>query len=168
MKQTMIAVCAAAALGFTVPIAAQSTTTASTTTAQASTTDRKDVTITGCLQKNKSGGFWLTGAKMARAGIASSTTAPTTTADSSTTADAVGTSGSHASTTTAPASKIGVVYNLESGHDLDRFVNQQVAVTGHPKDTTSGDELKGTTSDHEMHARDFDVASVKMVGTSCK
>jgi hypothetical protein len=153
MTRTFLGVCAAAALGFTTSIAAQ---TPTTTTAPKN--DEKAMTITGCLEKNKSGGFWLTNAMVAEAGstgaAATGTTASTTTAETTT-----GTSGSHAATSAK-------TFNLE-GKDLDKFVGQQVEVMGHPKSGTSGDEVKGTTGP-EKEARDFDVKSVKMIASSCR
>ena len=59
------------------------------------------------------------------------------------------------------------LWNLENGHDLDRYLNQQIEVTGRAKKDTSGDELKGTTG-HEMQARDFDVKSVTRIADSCR
>jgi hypothetical protein len=163
MHRTFIAACAASLISVGMPVLAQSTPTttgqSSTTTAQRSD---KDMTITGCLEKNKSGGFWLTESE---SGSASSTT---TTA---------GTSGSAATTTGGAATTTGDkdtrramanhLWNLENGHDLDKYVNQKIQVTGRAKKDTSGDELKGTTG-HEAQARDFDVKSVTVIASSCK
>jgi hypothetical protein len=156
MKRTFIALCTASALGLAVPLIAQST----TTTAKY---DDKDTTITGCVQKNKSGGFWLTDAMPASKGSASSSTT------ASSTSGTTGTTGS--ATTTADDKDISRaashrMWNLENAHDLDRYVNQKIEVTGRAKKDTSGDELVGTTG-REMQARDFDVKSVTLVATSC-
>jgi hypothetical protein len=171
MKRTLIALCAASAVAMTAPLMGQ----AQTTTADSA----KDMTLTGCLQKNKSGGYWLTNVS---AGDASASAAATTTeprgAASSTTADnsagsttaATGTTGSASASTTAGTSgsraSAGVNWNLENGKDLDQFVNQKIQVTGHAKGSTSGDEVKGTTG-REQEARDFDVKSVRMIAASC-
>ena len=174
MKRTMLALMTASAMAMTVPVLGQS----STTTADAS----KDMTITGCLVKNKSGGFWLTESRTGASAAASSasTTAPnqastTTGSSSSTTADrnaatTTGTAGRATASTTADkdarqASAHGM-WNLQHGHDLDQYLNQTIQVTGKAKDSTSGDEVKGTTG-REMDARDFDVKSVRRVAASC-
>jgi hypothetical protein len=163
MHRTFIAACAASLISVGMPVLAQSTTPAagqsSTTTAKSSD---KDMTITGCLEKNKSGGFWLSEAE------SGSPSSSTTTA---------GTSGSAATTTGGSATTTGDkdmhramanhLWNLENGHDLDKYVNQKIQVTGHAKKDTSGDELKGTKG-HEMQARDFDVKSVTVIASSCR
>jgi len=152
MHRKLIAFCTASLISTALPIAAQS----SRSSAQY---DDKDTTISGCLQKNKSGGFWLTDAVVESAGPKSQT---------STTA---GTSGSTTTTTSDDkdvrrATRNGL-WNLENGKDLDRYLNQRIEVTGRAKKDTSGDELKGTTGD-EMQARDFDVKSVTRLASSCR
>jgi hypothetical protein len=158
MNRTLIGLCAASLLSTALPVLAQSS---ATTTTQY---DEKETTITGCLQKNKSGGFWLTDAMIDSAGPKASTT-------TSDRAAATGTSGSSATTTADDkdvrrATSRGM-WNLENGKDLDRYLNQQISVTGRAKKDTSGDELKGTTG-HEMQARDFDVKSVTRIASSCR
>jgi hypothetical protein len=153
MHKTLLAVCAASVIGLT-PLLAQST-------RSSEQYDAKDMTITGCLQKNKSGGFWLTGGMIESAGAKASTT----------TSDTTGTSGSSATTTSGDkdvrrATAQGL-WNLENGKDLDRYLNKQIQVTGRAKKDTSGDELKGTTG-KEMQARDFDVKSVTKISDSCR
>jgi hypothetical protein len=150
----------AAVFACAVPLVAQSS---ATTTAQRS--DRfdtgKEITLTGCVEKNKSGGHFLTHAMMAPG--APGAAASTTTASGSTAT--TGTTGTTASTTTTtPAS--ASTWNLENGHDLDRYINQKVQVVGHPEKSTSGDEVKGTTGP-ETKARDFDVKSVRAISGSC-
>src|SRR4051794_38446076 len=122
MHRTFIAACAASLISVGMPVLAQSTTPAagqsSTTTAKSSD---KDMTITGCLEKNKSGGFWLSEAE------SGSPSSSTTTA---------GTSGSAATTTGGSATTTGDkdmhramanhLWNLENGHDLDKYVNQKI------------------------------------------
>jgi hypothetical protein len=152
MQRTLLAVCAASVIGLT-PLLAQST-------RPSEQYDSKDTTITGCLQKNKSGGFWLTDASIDSAGAKASTT----------TADPTGTSGT--STTTSGDKDVRRatargLWNLENGKDLDRYLNQRIQVTGRAKKDTSGDELKGTTG-KEMDARDFDVKSVTKISDSCR
>ena len=150
MHKTLLAVCAASVIGLT-PLLAQST-------RSSEQYDSKDTTITGCLQKNKSGGFWLTDSMIDSAGGKASTTT-------------AGTSGSSATTTSGDkdvrrATAHGL-WNLENGKDLDRYLNKQIQVTGRAKKDTSGDELKGTTG-KEMQARDFDVESVTKISDSCR
>jgi hypothetical protein len=170
MKRTMTSFVAAAAVSMTLPLFAQqssSTTTAgqsSTTTAgqsSATTADSKDkdeMILTGCVQKNKSGGDWLLTRDGATAGAASP--APT------------GTSG--AATTTAPVAGDKTAsgapghrfWNLGNASDIEKYANQTVQVTGRAKASKSGDEVKGTTGS-EIEARDFDVKSVKPIAASC-
>jgi hypothetical protein len=175
MKRTFTSFIAAAAVSMSLPLFAQSSSTtggqsatsttagssSTTTSRQASTTSEssKNMTLTGCVQKNKSGGYWLMESRAgASAGASSSTTAPK------------GTSG--AATTTADDKKDAGrasahrFWNLENAHDIDKFENQTVQVTGRAKDSTSGDEVKGTTG-RETEAQDFHVESVKMVSASC-
>ena len=143
MHRGFLAFCAASLLSTTLPLAAQS----SRTPVQY---DEKETTISGCLEKNKSGGFWLTSAAIESAGSKSDAT-PT------------GTSGDK----DVKRATANGLWNLENGKDLDRFLNQRIEVTGRAKKDTSGDELKGTTG-HEMQARDFDVKSVTRLAESCK
>jgi hypothetical protein len=148
---TMIGV----ALVLSVSVAAQTA-----TTTQSKTDKDKEMTITGCLEKNKSGGFWLTHAVDS---IASTTTgaSSTTTSSGSTTTGTTGTA-----TTTGASKTAGLTFNLEGGNDLDKHVGHKISVTGHAKGDVSGDELKGTTGP-EVKARDFDVKSIKMIAASC-
>jgi hypothetical protein len=151
MCRTSLAMCMASLISLT-PVLAQSA-------HQSEQYDSKDTTITGCLEKNKSGGFWLTSATIDSTGSKASTT----------TSDTTGTTG--AATTTGDkdvrrATAHGL-WNLENGKDLDRYLNQQIRVTGRAKKDTSGDELKGTTG-REMQARDFDVKSVTRISASCR
>jgi hypothetical protein len=153
MHRTLLAICASSVIGLT-PLLAQ-------TARSSEQYDAKDTTITGCLQKNKSGGFWLTNAMIDSAGGKAGTT----------TSDTTGTSGASATTTTGDkdvrrATARGL-WNLENGKDLDRYLNQQIQVTGRAKKETSGDELKGTTG-KEMQARDIDVKSVTKISDSCR
>jgi len=117
----------------------------------------KETTIQGCLQKNKSGGFWLTEANIESAGAKSKVS---------------GTSGATTTTTTTDDKDVRQamahhLWNLENGKDLDRYLNQTIEVTGRAKNDTSGDKLKGSKG-HEMQARDFDVKSVTRIAESCR
>jgi hypothetical protein len=154
MKRTITSFVAAAAVSMTLPLFAQSSSSttagaASTTTADAK--DKDDVVLTGCVEKNKSGGFWL----MTRDGAANSP-APTGTSGAATTADKTA-SG-------APGNRY---WNLENASDIEKYVNQTVQVTGRPKDSTSSDEVKGTKGP-EAKARDFHVKSVQPIASTCR
>jgi hypothetical protein len=160
MKRTFTSLVAAAAVSLTASAFAQS----ATTTAKAS--DKDDMTITGCVEKNKSGGYWLMESReSASAGAASTTTAPKGTSGSAST-----TSGAATTTAGDKAARSASshhYWNLDNAHDIDKYVNQQVRVTGRAKNSTSGDEVKGTTGP-ETQARDFHVKSVQPTGGSCK
>lgn len=119
-------------------------------TAQADRAERDDITVVGCVEKNKSGGFWLTNAmhsdaRRGDAGVSTQT---------------------QRSSSSAPDSK-GMVYNLEDGKDLDSHVGHRMEFTGRADDTTSSDQLKGTTGDREIRAQDFHVSSQRMVEGAC-
>jgi hypothetical protein len=123
----------------------------------------KDITLTGCLEKNKSGGFWLTHATSA----AEPNSAATTTAPGATTADrAPKPSSTTADDKDLRSATAHRTWNLENGKNLDQYINQRIQVTGRAKNDTSGDELKGTTGG-EIQARDFDVKSVRFIAASC-
>ena len=144
MKRTLTAIGAAAVLGLGISVAAQSPAPAQRNM------DEKEITITGCLEKNKSGGYWLTNAmtsaKMSPQGT--SGTAPASSSTDKTTMDAMN-------------------WNLEGGKDLDKHVGHKIEVTGHAKNDVSGDQPKSATDDKEQKARDFDVKSMKMIASSC-
>jgi hypothetical protein len=148
MYRTLIALCTASIIAIPLATSAQSTRTNSQY-------DEKNSTITGCLQKNKSGGFWLTEASVEAAGAKSKTVV-------------TGSGGAVATTGEKDVQRATAqgLWNLKNGKDLDRYVNQKIQVTGRPKNDTSGDKLKGTTG-HELDARDFDVKSVTKVADSC-
>ena len=144
MNRRMLALCTASALALTTPLIAQSS----------GQYDEKETTISGCLQKNKSGGFWLTNGMVESAGEKSG----------------VDSAGKPRATTgdkdVRRATREGL-WNLENGKDLDRYLNQEIEVTGRAKKDTSGDQLKGTKG-HELQARDFDVKSVARIASSCR
>src|SRR5262245_31277740 len=108
----------------------------------------KETTVTGCLEKNKSGGFWLT---HATAGAAQMSTPP---AQQPATRD----------------SNAGQIYDLknikDTVKDVDQHVNHKMEVTGIIENTTSGDERRGG-ADRELEARDFNVKAIKMVSATC-
>jgi len=143
---------AAGLLAFTTTLAAQSK---PATTTDDHKMDAKQMTITGCVEKTKSGGYFLT--ETAERNSPSATT---------------GTSGSTSTTTDTRVDKRnrdhGMTWNLGQSDRMSRYVGHEVQVTGHPKNGKSGDELKGTTGDKEIHARDFDVKSVKSIASSCR
>jgi hypothetical protein len=130
----------------------------------------KEITLTGCVEKNKSGGYWLTdavvGDRSDKTGSSTTTTASssTTTASSATT---TGTSGSRAVDNDVRSATNNRMWNLGTQKDVEKYLNQKVEVVGKPKNDTSGDQLKGTKGG-EMQARDFDVKSIRMVAASCK
>ncbi|MGE3509741.1 MAG: hypothetical protein AB7N65_12750 [Vicinamibacterales bacterium] len=143
-----------------------------TGTADGANADRNaQTTVTGCLEKNKSGGFWLTKAMPA----AESTSGA---AGTSGTAGAAGTAATAGTAGNAVSPK-GMVYNLEEidgrvgNLDLDKHVGHKIEVTGRVDDTKSSDKPKSATSaagagDQEIDAQDFHISSVKMVAASCQ
>jgi hypothetical protein len=143
MNRTITSFIAAAAVSMTLPAFAQQS---SSTTA-----DKDEVRLTGCVEKNKSGGYWL----MTR-DAAENSPAPTGTSGAATTADKTA-SG-------APGNRY---WNLENAKDIEKYVNQTVQVTGRPKDSTSRDEVKGT-SGPEIKVRDFHVKAVEPVVGTCR
>ena len=149
MKRTISAFCATAGL---VVFATAASAQSPATTTDDRKWDSKEMTISGCVEKTKSGGYFL------RESAASSSPATTT-----------GTSGS-AATTTADAKDrhAGMMWNLGQSDRIERYVGQRVEVIGHAEHGTSGDKLKGTSGSHEIKARDFDVKSVKSLGSSCR
>ena len=140
MTRTFTTSCAAVMLALGISLAAQST-------RQVPQTDTP-ITLTGCLEKNKSGGYWLTSAMppavpSARTGVVGIQTPNTITSPSR-------------------------IWNLEHGlRDLDKYVGQRVEIVGRPKETTSSDQLKGAGAVGEIEVRDLNVDSVKMVAISC-
>jgi hypothetical protein len=155
----------------TLPLFAQSS--SSTTASQSSTTtadakDKDEIVLTGCVEKNKSGGYWLMTRDGATNGAASP--APTGTTGSATTTAGAATTTAGAAAVTREKTASGApghrFWNLENAKDIERYANQTVEVTGHAKDSKSGDEVKGTTGS-EIEARDFHVKSVRKISGSC-
>jgi len=150
MHRQLIAFCAAATTALAIPAFAQT---------QPVSSD-KDITLTGCVQKNKSGGYWLTNATIGDEHSGGSSSASTTT----------GTTGTTAATTTSDndlrSATNNRMWNLGTQKDVEKYLNQKVQVIGHAKNDTSGDQLKGTHGG-EMQARDFDVKSIRLISSSC-
>lgn len=130
-----------------------------------------DTTVQGCLEKNKSGGYWLTRVMMSPSG-----SSPVGTSGG-TSPGATGTTGTSSGGSQAGA---GLVYNLEEmdgkvgGTDLDKHIGHKVEVSGRLDDTKSSDQLKrsnppaaGAPTDREIDAQDFHVSSIKMIAASC-
>lgn len=153
MRSALLVTMAVGAVVVSSAYAAQTSSTPRTTqpspTAQAERADRDDVTIVGCLEKNKSGGFWLT--KATRSSRDANTTA----------------SPSDERRSASPADANGMNYNLEDGKDLDQHVGHRMEVTGRLDDTKSSDRLARTTGDRDMEAQDFHVESQRMVANTC-
>ena len=129
-------------------------------TERARVSSDKDITLTGCVQKNKSGGYWLTNATIGDEHAGASSSSSTTT----------GTTGTSSATTTADndlrSATNNRMWNLGTQKDVEKYVNQKIQVVGHAKNDTSGDQLKGTRGG-EMQARDFDVKSIRLISPSC-
>lgn len=174
MKRMLTAVLASGLMASGAALAAQST----TTTAQSSATttsdkwDAKEITVTGCVEKTKSGGYFLmaSSADMPGAATTPTGTSGTMPPSSTTTAGAgAATTTSGSTTTTAEAGNTkGSAWNLGQSDKLERYVGQRVTVVGHPEKDTSGDQLKGTKGPGEIQAQDLDVKTVTVVSASCR
>src|SRR5579862_3882884 len=93
----------AAAFGLAATLSAQ-TTTSTAASQRYNSSDKNEVTVTGCLSKDASGGYMLTNAREEKASTTTGTTGTTTAAESSRMADR------------------GTTFKLEGGSDLDRHV----------------------------------------------
>ena len=128
MKRTVTALCFAAAFSIAT-LGAQTTTT---TPGQRSATNDKathDVTITGCLAKDASGGFTLNNAHV------DNTMASTTTgAGATTTAGTTGATTTGSPTSTNPSgsnmSNTPAMTWMLMGNDLEKHVGHKIQVTG--------------------------------------
>jgi hypothetical protein len=152
MKRTITAACAAAALALGLGLSA-SAQSSSSATQRSQMNASGTVTVTGCLQKTNSGGYWLID-PITRNGMQPSTQDQATNQ---------GQSGMEASTNPA-------AWNLQGDNDKwDTHVGQEVQITGSPERSTSSDKLKGQ-GDHaqEVTARDLDVHAVRVVSPSCQ
>ena len=95
-----------------------------TSTPASSASDRENITVTGCLQKDASGGYVLTNAHIDKTTIPG---ASSTTSSSSATSGTTGTAGTSASS----SSSMGVTFKLEgSAAELDKHVGHKIQVTG--------------------------------------
>jgi hypothetical protein len=160
MTRTATGLGIAAALGFAVSLAAQTTTTPDQHTMRGD--KGRDITVTGCLARGSDGTFVLDNAHMD---------------DKTTTTTATGTTGttaaepsSRASTTTAGAA---MKWTLEGGKDLERHIGHEIQVTGrsdwneHSSASSSTSTSTATTTAMSDKAK-LDVSSIKMIASSCK
>ncbi|HJZ77238.1 MAG TPA: hypothetical protein VKE51_36150 [Vicinamibacterales bacterium] len=184
MNRTAAGLCVATAMACAVSLGAQTPTTTTTPQRSSTTTEKShDVTVTGCLARDASGGYILNDARIDPA-ASSTTTAP----GSTTTAGATTTAPPSASTSSAPPMK----WMLRGDSDLDKHVGEKVQVSGkttwdsamsraasgattttaQPDPTTTA----GTTGTVEQRRgeRDtkgaeprLDVQSIKMIASHC-
>jgi hypothetical protein len=159
MHARLTAFGAAVTVALSIPLAAQ---------ADRIPSSDKEITLTGCVEKNKSGGYWLTSAVVGDESKRSGSTSTTTATSATTTAETTtGTSGSKAVDNDVRSATNNRMWNLGTQKDVEKYLNQKVEVIGRPKNDTSGDQLKGTKGG-EMQARDFDVKSIRMIAASCR
>jgi hypothetical protein len=163
MSRTVIGMCMAAAFG-AATLAAQSTTATSTAQTQDRTMSKSSdgLSVTGCLQKDATGGFVLSNAQIDAADKTSSSYGSTGT---------TGTTGSAAATT---ATAMAATWKLDgSASDLEEHVGHKIQVSGKEKMTKEApDATTGTTGTTGAtaamdHSRSLDVKSVKMIAASC-
>jgi hypothetical protein len=161
MKRTVSAILVAGVISAGGTLAAQS---AATPTGEGKW-DSKEMTISGCVEKTKSGGYFL----MASADPRDPSPAGTSGTTSTTTAGAATTTAGAGTTTDEPRGhERGMTWNLGQSDRLERYVGQRVEVIGRAEHGTSGDQVKGTHGGGEIQARDFDVKSVKVLSQSCR
>jgi len=153
MHRTFSAFCAAAVLACGSTLAAQSP---ATTTSNDQKWEGKEITVNGCVEKTKSGGYFLMDSR-------ESSSPATTTGTSGTT-----TTGSSTTTKDNDRRDHGLAWNLGQSDRFAKYVGQRIEVIGRPEHDTSGDQLKGTQTKGEIKARDIDVKSVKMLSTTCR
>lgn len=182
MTRSAIGFGLAAALSMAVSLGAQTT--------PQTHPDNDNVSVTGCLQRDATGGYILSNAQIDRNESGATTTGTTGTTGTTTTS---GTTTAGA-TAEAGAAGAGSTWKLEgSSSDLDRHVGHKVTVTGHEKSmsssagtstgtttgttatTTGTTGTTGTTMTGQEHQRSasshpdrlLDVKSVKMISSSC-
>jgi hypothetical protein len=144
-------------------LAAQSTTATSTAQTQDRTMSKSsDLSVTGCLQKDASGGFVLSNAQIDSADKTSSSYGST------------GTTGTTGSASTSTSTSMAATWKLDgSASDLEEHVGHKISVTGKEKaktpDASATTGTTGTTGAASAmdHSRSLDVKSVKMVAPSC-
>ena len=152
----------AAAFGLATTLVAAQSTTSTATSQRYNSNDKNEVTVTGCLSKDASGGYMLTNAREDKAGTTTGTTGTTSTTESSRMSDR------------------GTTFKLEGGSDLDRHVGHKIAVTGKtewksgmstsnpPKtSTTTGTTGSAASTTSDANHPQLDVTSVKMISSSC-
>jgi len=172
MHRTLGALLASSLLASAAVLAAQTPTTTaqSPTTTTADKFDSKEITITGCVEKTKSGGYFLMASSPAGTTTPTGTSGSTatTTGTPATPPTTTGGAPSPATTTDAAGKAAGQAWNLGQSDKLEQYVGKRVQVIGRPDKDTSGDQVKGTTGSGEIKARDFDVKSVSIVSSSCR
>lgn len=150
MRHTVLGLFTAGLLAGSVSLAAQSPATTTD-----SKWDSKEMTLSGCVEKTKSGGYFLIAENRDSTPTGTSGSTPTTTTAETTTSD-------------KNAPPRGTAWNLGQSDKFERYVGQRIQVVGHAERGTSGDQLKGTHGSSELNARDFDVKSVTMIAASCR
>ena len=170
---TRTGLCLAAVFGLAVSLCAQVSTAPKPQTQ--STNDRDSIVVSGCLQKDASGGFTLANAQIEPARTDAATAGP---------AAGNAPSGTTGATAPAPAAEAPVPANwtIESSEaDLSQHVGHRVqatgrriavganpAATGATSGATAGDEAKPRTGAGDTDAaRRLDVKSIKMISSSC-
>jgi hypothetical protein len=187
MTRTATGFCLVMAIGLA-SLGAQTPQTATSAPGSApasSVSDRENITVTGCLQKDASGSYVLTNAHVekSKVGSTSSSTSGSTTSSSSATSGTTGTTGASSSS----SSSMGVTFKLEGDSaELDKHVGHKIQVTGKesPSTTPSSSATSATatgttgttgsvtpesqrTKSETERARKLDVHSVKMISSSC-
>jgi hypothetical protein len=140
MKHTSTGLCLAAAFGFAVSLGAQSPTSTTSTQRPSATTDNAhELTITGCLSRDASGGYMLTNARSENGASSSTTTA----SGATTTAGTTGTSGAPGAASTGMQA---TTWMLSGGTDLDKHVGHKIQVTGKASSSGSMDHGGASTT----------------------
>jgi hypothetical protein len=171
MKRTASGIGIAAVFGLAVSLGAQ--TTSSTT--QTKSSDEKEITVTGCLQRDSSGSGFVLANAMVDDGMKSSSSGATGTTGGTSTATS--TTGSATGATSATPDSMNA-YKLEgSSSDLEKHVGHKIQVTGRApsmnSSTSSTTTTTGTTGSTTTGAttketsKRLDVKSVKMISSSC-
>lgn len=195
MTRTSTGLCLATAFGLAVSLSAQTPTTPQTRTS-AMAHDRDSISVTGCLQRDASGGFTLSNAHIDTSATTTTTGTTTGTTGTTGTTTTAGTTTATGKETSGSMSSAGTTWKLEgSSSELDRHVGHKVTVTGHEVSsasssasttttaTTTGTTATGTTgttgttsitseeqkrsSPPSQPERRLDVQSVKMISSSC-
>jgi hypothetical protein len=174
MTRTAIGTCVAVAFALVASLGAQ--TSPPSQTRSSAMSDKDNISVTGCLQKDASGGYILANAHIDTSAATSSSTAT----GSSSTSTATGTTGM---TPTTP----GATWKLEGNTaDLDSHVGHKVTVTGKESAAsgssssstspaaTSATGTTGTATAEEQKSKSesasskkLEVKSVKMLSSSC-